>query len=347
MKSGISMSDNHLLEALRSVVRGKVSEQNLSQLIYAAISNASVILLARYRRYLPILRDAGYDLEAAASRCIEDLFLPRGDRPCHRLAEFLEKECDLSDSAIAERCEHAFRRVIFLQIARQLPELLGEFDSPYKRILRLVSHCLAHNPAFCKVEGFLEDHFHRCHPERMLQQKQRMPADMMVGELFVRTTRNDHIAQLVAHIFDILDDQDSYRRMLTQTHIVEIIRDFHALRWEQSSIPDEKDMLFDPGDRDRLLDPTVDHVRNTVVRSYMEKEVLDEESATKYLRAVHSMLKDLSKNSVLSWYVYYEREFNGLSYEKYRAAERSRFEYVMGLAKRNFVNRCKEYFSVD
>jgi hypothetical protein len=347
MKSGISMSDNNLLEALRSVVRGKVSEYELSQLIHAAIANASVILLSRYRRYLAIFRDAGYDLEAAASRCIEELFLPRDARPCYRLADYMEQECGDMDEISAERCEHVFRRVIYLQIAQQVPDMLGEFDSPYRRILRLVSHCLSHNPAFCKVDGFLEEHFHRCRPDRMLQEKQRMPAELLVGELFVRTTDTDHVAQLVAHVFDILDDQDRYRRMLTQASIVEIIRDFHAMRWEHSSSTEEKDMLFDAGDRDRLLHPTVEHVRNTVVRSYMDKEVLDEESAEKYLRAVHSMLEDLSKNAALSWYFYYEREFNGLSYEKYRTAERSRFEYVMGLAKKNFVHRCKEYFSSD
>lgn len=347
MKPGISMSDNHLLGALRSVVRGNVSENELSQLIHSAISTASAILLSRYRRYLPILRDAGYCLESAASRCIEDLFLPRAEQPCYRLADYLGKECDVMSDDAAERCGRAFRRVIYLQIAQQVPNLLGEFDSPYRRILRLVSHCLSHNPALRKVEGFLEDHYHRCAPENLLQEQQRMPSDLVVGELFVRTTDTDHVAQLVAFIFDILDDQERYRRMLTQAAIVEIVRDFHAMRWEQSSAPEDHRMVFDAGDRDRLLEPTVDHVRKTVVRSYMEKNVLNEESASKYLRAVHSMLEDLSRNAALSWYVYYEREFNGLSYEQYRAEERSRFEYVMGLAKKNFVHRCKEYFSVD
>ncbi|MDT8324611.1 MAG: hypothetical protein RRA94_10890 [Bacteroidota bacterium] len=341
------MSEKNLLGALRGVVRGNVSEQELSQLIHSAISTASAILLSRYRRYLPIFRDAGYCLEAAASRCIEDLFLPREEKPCYRLADFLRKQCDVMDDAAEESCEHAFRRVIFLQISQQVPELLGEFDSPYRRILRLVSHCLAHTPSLHKVEGFLEDHYHRCEPDRLLQEKQCMSPDLIVGELFVRTTDTDHVAQLVALVFDILDDQDQYRRMLTQASIVEVIRDFHAMRWEQSSSPDDNRMLFETGDRDRLLEPTVAHVRNTVVRSYMEKEVLDSESASKYLNAVHSMLEDLSKNAILSWFVYYEREFNGHSYEKYREEERGRFEYVMGLAKKNFVHRCKEYFSSD
>lgn len=339
------MSDRQLVAALRSVIGGSVSEGALSALIHRAVGDAAAILLSRYRRYLPILRDAGYSTEAAASRCIEELFLPRDDRSCYRLAEFLMRECEQAREDIDAYCIRAFRRVVYLQVAQSLPDLLGEFDSPYKRILRLVRKCLGTNRAMKRTEGFLEDYYFRCPEERLLQANERMPHELLVGELFVRTTDSDHIAQLIAHLFDILDDQNTYRRMLTQANIVEIIRDFHAMRWEQSSVPEEQDVRFDSGDRERILKPTVDHLRRTVVQSYREKNVLDDTSAEKYLNAVKAMLEDLSRNAVLSWYVYYEREFNGHSYEKYREAERSRFEYVMGLAKKRFLAHCREYFS--
>lgn len=339
------MSDTHLIAALRSVIGGTVSESELSALIHQAVGDATAILLSRYGRYLPMLRDAGYSTEAAASRCIEELFIPRDGIPCYRLADFLTKECRQVRQDMDDYCIRAYRRVIYLQISQSLPDLLGEFDSPYKRILRLVGKCLSTNRAMKRTEGFLEDYYYRCPDERLLQGNERMPHEMIVGELFVRTKDDDHVAQLLAHLYDILDDQDSYRRMLTQANIVEIIRDFHAMRWEHSDAPEETVMRFDSSDRERILKPTVEHVRHTVIKSYQDKDVLDETGAEKYLSAVRTMLEDLSRNDVLSWYVYYEREFNGLSYEKYREEERGRFEYVMGLARKRFLARCKEYFS--
>ena len=332
-------------DALRHVANGRISEQQLSMLIHAAISDATAILLSRYRRYLPIMRDAGYTAESAASRCIEELFLPRGEQPCYRLAEYLRQHCPENLEGFRRAAPPAMRRVIYLQLGQQIPELLGEFDSPYKRILRIVSQSLAGNPAMKRVDGFLEDHYHRCPVDRMLQEKERMPQDEIVGELFVRATEGEHIAQLISYLFDVLDDQDHYRRILTQANIVEIIRDYHAMRWAQSDIHEARHTRFHADDKRRILDPTVDHVRRTVVKSYLQKDVLNEDSADKYLRAVSAMLEDLAGNSMLRWYVYYEREFNGLSYEQYREAERGRFEYVMGIAKKNFLARCKEYFT--
>ena len=172
-----------------------------------------------------------------------------------------------------------------------------------------------------------------------------MPRDLLISELRARTAEHDHVAQLICLIFDILDEQDQYRRMLTKSNIVEVIRDYHAMQREQSTEPGPKALRFETGDRERILHHTLEHVKRTVLQSYVDRHVLKTESVNKHLRAVRAMLEDLSQDSVQSWYTYYAREFNGLSYDQYRKAGRARFEYFMGLAKRDFLARCQAYFS--
>ena len=343
------MSHEELRQAFDSLLGSSISAVQLNRLVHRSIRIAAGIMRTRFRRYLVILYDAGYTAESAASRCIENLFIPNDAGPCGRLTDYLRTESGLRGTALNGDCERILQRCIYFSVQQNIPELLGEFDPQYRKILRMVLESIAKTPAYHRNKGFFDDVVSRAGENDLHLHLPAMPADEIVAQLSRRASPDDATHVLLGHVFDILDGQREVRKILPVSQIVTVLRDFFHLYWifDSEDEPTDIEQLFESGDVDRLIAPIVDEISGGVIQSYLNRGVIDEIEAGQFTRAVASMLRDLASATAAPWFEYHEQEFPEISYEEYRETFRGRFEYVLGSAKELFILRCQKYFRTD
>ncbi|MBE0642891.1 MAG: hypothetical protein IH600_02320 [Bacteroidetes bacterium] len=304
---------------------------------------------SRFSRYLVILYDAGYTAESAASRCVESLFLPNRDVPCARLTDYLRGEYDLRGAALNGDCERVLQRCIYFSVQQNIPELLGEFDPQYRKILRMVLESIAKDTAYTRHKGFFDDMVSRVEESRIQLHLPAMPADEIVARLSRRASPDDSTHVLLSRIFDILDENPDVRRIIQTSQLVTVLRDFFHLYWTFDSEDEERGIeeLFENGDIERLIIPILEEISAGIIQSYVNRGVIEQEEADRLATAVHTMLKDLATATAAPWFEYHAQQFPDISYEVYRETYRGRFEYVLGSAKELFVMRCQKYFRAD
>ena len=339
------MSHEELHQTFEALLRSSISTTQMTRLVNRSIRLAAGLLKARFSRYLVIFSDAGYDLEGAAARCVEGLFLPQGDVPCARLTTYISGEIEGQGQMLNGDCDRMLRRCIFFSVQQSIPDLLGEFDPQYRKILRLVTDTFAQDGQYRRERSFFDDVVWRGHGRDLQRHRPAMTSDEIVTQLSRRASPEDSTTVLVSHVFDILDEQHDVRRMLAVSTIVTALRDFFHLYWRFCAEEDEEGpALFEEGDSERLIGPVVEGIQSGILRSYVERGVLDATQAGGFGSAVRSMLADLAEGSTVPWFEYHEKEFPGISYEEYREQHRGRFEYVLGSAKELFFQNCRRYF---
>lgn len=340
------MSHEELRQTFDALLRSSITTPQLTRLVNRSIRMAAGLLKARFNRYLVIFADAGYDLEGAAARCVEGLFLPQGDVPCARLTSFISAEIDTHGAIVNGDCDRLLRRCIFFSVQQGIPDLLGEFDPQYRKILRMVTDMISQDGRFHKERGFFDDFVWRGSGTDLRRQRPAMLTDDIVAQLSRRASPEDSTLALMDHVFDILDENHETRRMLPLGDIVTALRDFFHLYWRFRH--DDEDggatVMFDEGDRERIIEPVVEEVEQGILRSYIDRGVLDETQATAFLNAVQSLLDDLASGTPAPWFEYHQAEFPDIGYDAYRESHRGRFEYVLGSAKELFLLRCRKYF---
>ncbi len=343
------MSHEELQQTFDSLLHSSISTVQLNRLIHRSIRVAAGILRSRFRRYLVILNDAGYTAESAASRCVENLFLPNEDIPCARLTDYLRSENVLRGSTLNGDCERVLQRCIYFSVQQNIPELLGEFDPQYRKILRMVLESIAKNPVYRRHKGFFDEMVSRASDEDIRLHLPALTADEIMARLSRRASPDDATHALITHVFDILDEDPEVRKILPISQLVTILRDFFHLYWTFDSGEDrtEGEEMFDTSDVDRLISPIVDEIAGGVIRSYLNRSVIGADEADRLVSAVRSMLQDLASGTAAPWFEYHEQEFPDITYEEYRESLRGRFEYVLGSAKELFIQRCQKYFRTD
>ena len=341
------MTHEELRETFDALLRSSISTTQLTRLVNRSIRLAAGLLQARYSRYLVIFADAGYDLAGAAARCVEGLFLPQGAVPCARLTAFINGELETHGALVNGDCERVLRRCIYFSVQQGVPDLLGEFDPQYRKILRLVIDTVGQDSHYRKERGFLDDMLWRGPDGDLRMQRPTMTADEIVSRLSRRASPEDSTQTLMEHVFDILDEEPDVRRMLPMGVLVTALRDFFHLYWKFRCEQEENGErpLFDDGDRDRILDPIILAIDTGILQSYRERGVLDEAQTEAFSSAVRMMLDDLASGASAPWFEYHQARFPAISYDEYRERHRGRFEYVLGSAKELFVRRCRKYFA--
>ncbi|MBR9975050.1 MAG: hypothetical protein KFF77_05680 [Bacteroidetes bacterium] len=340
------MSHEELRQTFDALLRSSITTPQLTRLVNRSIRLAAGLLKARFNRYLVIFADAGYDLEGAAARCVEELFLPQGDVPCARLTSFISAEIDTHASIVNGDCDRLLRRCIFFSVQQGIPDLLGEFDPQYRKILRMVTDIISQDERFHKKRGFFDDAVWRGDDSDLRTLLPAMAVDEVVAQLSRRASPEDSTLTLMDHVFDILDENPEVRRLLPLGDIVTALRDFFQLYWKfrHEDEGGSTAAMFDEGDRERIIGPIMQELEQGILRSYIEREVLDDRQATAFGSAARCLLEDLASGAPAPWFEYHQELFPDIGYEEYRGRHRGRFEYVLGSAKELFLLRCQKYF---
>lgn len=340
------MTHEELRDTFESLLAASISTSQLTRLANTAMRIAAALLRSRFRRYLLILGDAGYTAESAAARCVEALFVPQNGVACARLAAYIRGEYDRDRPPTEGEDERILRRCVFLSVQQGIPELLGEFDPQYRKILRMVVETISADGVYRREKGFFDDMISRSGDTGSARHLPLMTADEIVARLSQVASPDDSTPVLVARVFDILATSPGSRRIIPLGTLVTALRDFFSLYWKfaigdpEESAPE----MFDTGDADRLITPVIDALSEGILRSYIERGHLSVESAERYAAAARCLLEDLASATAAPWFEYHAEYFPDVTYAEYRERHRGRFEYVLGSAKEVFLHRCRKYF---
>jgi hypothetical protein len=335
------MNNDELSRAFQDVLRNSLSQRDMSRLIHLGGQLATAILRVRFARYLPILHEAGYDTQDAAARCVEDLFLPEHGIACAALAALLRLE-DMEEAQSEQQSLRIFKKLLYLHLQQNIPELLGEFGPEYRKILRLVRDEFNNN-GYQLFRGRSEDLYYRNgSPGTQLKS---MPMEELLPFLTIRAKHRNSVQAIMKDVFDILEADEEYNDGISAADMVTLIRDFYCVFWEDSFEEVEEAPMFDYSDIDRLVEEQIRYIRAGILASYLRKGAIDEDDAMKYETACRNMLRDIALRTPSPWFLYYKELYPDCDKQSYRAKARYKFEYVLGTAKERFLTECREYFS--
>ncbi|MFA6235621.1 MAG: hypothetical protein WC824_15740, partial [Bacteroidota bacterium] len=246
-------------------------------------------------------------------------------------------------------CEQLFQRCIYFNVQQNIPELLGEFDPQYRKILRMVIESITKDSQYRRHKDFLDEMVTRGAIERVHLHLPAMPPDEIVAQLSRRASPDDSTHVLLGKVFDILDENGHVRCIITMGTLVAVLRDFFHLYWVLGNDDDglTGEELFENGDVERITEPIVEEISTGILKSYVQRGVIEPDEVPPFIRALRSMLQDLASGNPAPWFDYCRQEFPHISYEEYRDQHRGRFEYILGSAKELFFLRCQKYFRTD
>jgi hypothetical protein len=329
---------------LAAALHGQLTERIVGDLILAAARLATGMLRTRFSRYQAVLEHVGYTMEGAALRTIENLFLPAAQVPCARLRAAIETEGVDPATLSPREAEQLFRRFVFLEVQQTIPDLLGEFDNDYRKILRIVREHLTGKNGYASMHGFYEDHFFRVSRESRLLEQPAIPQDELVGEVAASMLGDETARAVIDRIFDVMESQDTWRRTLAVGVIVNTVRDcFQFFHTSDVEVADHESTEFRT-DLDLLIQPAIAFIRRRILASYIRRNVVEPTEADAMAQAAEDMLRDLASQQAQNWFHYFSTHFPDVPAEEYRRTRRIRFEYVMGAAKESFLLHCRHFF---
>lgn len=368
----IRMREEELRHTFECLLHGSMTTGQLNRLVHRSIHIAAGMLKSIFNRYHLLLEQAGYSTESAAARSVENLFLPLQGRPCAQLDKRLRYEIsvwearrtsdtitgDAGDTVStvmeeiivppAEDCPQLLDRCVYSAIMMWIPEMLGEFDPQFRKILRMVNETISKNPEYSKQPSAYGDVISR----GVVSDENEMLPSLPNNELLVRLAREvsseQSTAVLMDSCFNILQADPHIRHQISVNSLVTVLRDLFYLHWrffEDDKL--EGELAEDPFhqlDRELIIEPIVTHISDTILQSYVARGICDSADREHYRNAVHNMLNDLAEGRPVRWFDYHAHEFPDISYEAYRETRRSRFEYILGNAREMFVLRCQNYF---
>lgn len=330
---------------LSSVLHGQLTEKIVGDLVLQAARLATGLLRSRFHRYQAMFEKAGYTLEGASLRTVENLFLPAERTPCARLRAAIESEGVDPAGLSPDAAENLFRRFVFLEVQQSIPDLLGEFDNDYRKILRIVREHLTGKNGYGSMPGFYEEHFFRVGPNSRLLDLPAMLEDEILGEVTATMLGDESARAIVDRIFDVLDSQERCRRTLSIGAIVNTVRDCFLMYHENA---DGNGAFENPEfhtDVELLIQPSVTFVRKRILAGYIRRGVVEPQDAARMADAALDMLRDLAQRQLQPWFQYFSTHFPGVSEEVYRRKRRIRFEYVLGTAKEHFFTQCRKFLT--
>ncbi|MBR9979381.1 MAG: hypothetical protein KFH87_14965 [Bacteroidetes bacterium] len=368
------MQEEELRHTFDCLLHSLMTTRQLNHLVHRSIHIATGMLQSIFSRYKLLLDQAGYSIESAAARSIESMFLPLHGIPCLQLEKRLRYEISvwetrhtpdiITDGAgdtvstvmpvmeeitvpPAEDCPQLLDRCVYSAILLWIPEMLGEFDPQFRKILRMVNETISKNPRYSKQPSAYDDVISRGVVSDENEMLPSLPNDELLARLAREASPTQSTASLLDSCFDILQADPDVRHQLSINSLVTVLRDLFHLHWrfvEEDRLERESANPFHQLDRELIIEPIVTRISDTILQSYVDRDIFDNAKKAHYRNAVRNMLNDLAEGRPVRWFDYHEHEFPDISYEVYREIRRSRFEYVLGNARELFILRCQKYF---
>jgi len=336
-----SMNENPSIQVIHvaasRLLAGSETQRDVMLLANACQALAASLIALFHRRHLSHFSLGGYDASSFAWRCIEELFIPRSDESCHELRKYLMSLFP-DGSPADEELAIALRRIVSRKISQTVPELYGELDPHFGRILRGVKRRLrtaGQYELLESVNGAIAMRANSCDP---LLHLSAPPEDTLMLLLSERADPGITVSVLVDLVFDALGSQSEFRRALPLMVVAMLIND------HMKATTPRADMTVDPvstnSDREHVraaIDKTVALISRTIIAGYVRRKRFSLEDGENMRRVLDAALQGLADGDKLPLFEHFKKIFPFTPYREYRQRWRIRLEYLYSTAKENLI----------
>jgi hypothetical protein len=329
-------STRTICDAAARLLRHDADTRIVTTLAHFCHSLARAITQRYYARQLSHFSLASYDASSFAWRCIEELFLPRNDMPCHELVVALSSQWD-ANTGDAVSLFGVLRAVVSRKIAQTVPDIYAEIDPVFGRILRSVTRFVRGSAEFSLSHSMVGLIVHHQHEAGLtLPTAQTHPDELAV--VLQTAHAETPVPALVRHLLGGNDGEPIRYRSVPLIVLAAAIRDFYA----QFRPPAEDD---NPDLRDTSLRETAQRIahsvamrlRSDILETYVRHGKLTIEYADRLHRLLCRALTDLAHGENGYAYDYFAIEFPEFPHSVYRTQWRARVEYLLRLGRREWL----------
>ncbi len=328
------MSYQRIAQAVKHACTSCMSERDIVCLARFCQRVAKHLLIRYNRHHLRNFARADYDADSAAWRCIETLFLPQGQFPCHEIRRYFSSNETLIPMATAEDIVVHLRRLIGRKVHQTVSEIYGELDQEFRKVLRNVTRHVKHSGCYSQrhsVNGVL---VYRQDEVDILEHLPEFHEDDLRRAFLAGSVDGSTTPDLVDDLFRLLHEQHDHRRTLSLITIAVLVRDrYSSLSMGDDGIIQTEVQHLDHDVVAELISRTCATMEETLLRRYHERGGITREEGAGMLRALHHILEDWLNGERRPYHEHFCRQLQAISYSEYRSNHRARFEYLVRAAR--------------
>lgn len=359
----------------------RMEKQSLKQLIQAVCSGShtqaqliEIISLMQkislgYLKYQEIIGkrisgeriDTDLELQDLATDCIAELFTCDEDGTFLQLKRYYEPKF----------AEHAFvsdadvmiwtRRLVVRKTKQELSRIFRERDPEGAKIVRNIKVAIRSSEKLAMFSEMGKEYvFYKNGLDLALNQpiiveqilpylrKNRppIPEEVLYNRFIDIYSPNDSVSGAIRKLLKNLHDSDEFQNFLPVDAIVKLVRKikFESARDTLSAeehVPTPQDIL-ESKEIESYIDVVMKKVDDKISSQYLKSNKLDPERAVIYSKALRDVLYDLiQKKDTSSYFRNLRYYLPHLTQREYRQNERSIFEYLAKVAKKEFRHQLK------
>jgi hypothetical protein len=304
------------------------------------IAMARGMLSTRLHRYGVLIERAGLEPSDVAVMSVEDLFEIREGTPCFELVRYFGAD-DRRALTPEETLIH-LRRLQYVKVMQTISVVAGEADPEFGKILRLARDAAREERRWHRAPLFNDAVLHLPEARDACLHLPPMPEDILLHLLSRRARSSASIKELMTAMLEIVAAQHEYRKALSLSSMCIVLRDyFQSLQFLGLRASAAEVRQAETWQWDGCKDEAVAALDRKLVHRYVRRGQLDETTAEGFLRAARALLDDSLLAEPRPLFHYYQEQFPASTPEAYRANGRTRFEYVMAMARELFCDICK------
>lgn len=232
--------------------------------------------------------------------------------------------------------ENSLRRFVCSLVNRRIFELHRQFDPSLARIIRNIKLAALTHPDLTAGEHLGERVLLPRWTSHLNTRLPVMAPELLSSDLLARLEGPRTLARILSALSAVLTEQTLYRRLIPVTQAAVAVRSVLAPSEDLSGSPHDPWELT-PGDVERIVDRTLDHVRRDKGPFYLDRARLTPRELDAHLAAVRDLLlrdfEDPGRDHISCYHVL-RLHLGDLTPDCYAARHRCIFEYFMRCAKR-------------
>jgi hypothetical protein len=347
------METGKLFSLIHNVCNGDYSPGELTE--FVDLSQKIAISYLKYQEGVgknirPKKAEGVNELEDVAIDCIAGLFMRNQDGDFIQLKRYFYTAIESSPINDNELLI-MLRRLVVKKTKQELSRIFRERDPESAKILRNIRVAIRNSDQFESFKDMGRE-FVRLKVDDM-DNSDSFPesaCNLSEKELFQRFLDvhcpGDSVSVMMKKMLRIAKHGLSFRDCLSIDVVANIIRDitFQQFKCQFSDNIDTVTPFSDLQlkEVDEINRQVAELIQKKIYRQYYEKDKIDQEKASVYVRAISDFIHDMTHAKVSeSNYRYLRRYMPTLTQQQYRIYERSIFEYLVKITKKTLRKRLK------
>ncbi len=354
---------NTLVNLISDICNGSYCQAQLVQFI-----NLTKKISLGYLKYQEVIgkrisgeRSESYsELDDVALDCIAELFSGDGNGCFPQLQKYYEpflSEANMTDADILAQT----RRLVVRKTKQELSRIFRERDPEGAKIVRNIKVAIRSSEKLDMFRDLGKEFvFYKqgidirnegpANPdvisEYLRRESSPMPEDVLHARFVDVYSPNDSISGAIKKLLKTVHELDDYQNFLAMDVIVKLIRNikFSVFREKlaaEDKVPTPLDQL-ESQEIESYVNVVMDQVNSKIDKLYIGSGKLSQDRARIYSMALRDVLFDLlQKKDSSSYYRNLKYYLPDLTQSDYRKNERTIFEYLAKVAKKNFRNHLK------